>query len=339
MEGKRTGRRPKRTGTWQENEAPTREQIVAAIRTLASLGSCWLDRDPDIRGSDDAQQRVLAEVVKLLAKVPGKQVKHAQQVIAATVRDEVMIAMDDDPASHVDPDSLENGNLFLRRNTERPAQLRPDWGGRPREEGEDRLRIAIRNASENAGALLPGVAPRLTAKEKEDVLKRAQSNLSEATAPLWDAKRSPQEAASTIALQLVGLTTARAADNDDSQINRLLDNVRHPDQGKGQGAVDSGEYFGARRSKPQFPGEPNPANPRAAAAAALLSEAAGGKGALAWQIERASPPHLWTLAARGVVLERPTVVIPNQWLDRAKELEGQEPPAVIDISPWRDRGE
>lgn len=71
----------------------TQERLIAAIRTLVAMGSCWLDRDPVQTGPDEKQRGRLIEIVELLETASEKQREHAEGVSATMFRDAVAVRM------------------------------------------------------------------------------------------------------------------------------------------------------------------------------------------------------------------------------------------------------
>ena len=311
--------------TWPADAGPSRAEMIAGIRTLVAMGSCWLDRDPVCTVADRKQAATLRTVLASLDNAMAAQRRQTRLLTALLFRDELAIALGAPFLSD------ENGNRLIDREQQYaylPHHVLGEWIGTsgmflPTEPqvATDAVVVALQTGFFNF-TLLAYRQPRSLSLEdarkyaefarilaKDSYIGAMQAAgatvakvLAEHDAENW------KYANKTIWNPAVAFETEnqKRAKTADTNFGRWLKNDRHPDRPQsmasdeprvwyGPDSVDMGEFFGARRTSERSP------NPRQRAAALLIADVCAGDASLAAQIEAADEgwPGLWPMAARG----------------------------------------
>jgi hypothetical protein len=314
-------------GKWSKKQRPTRADLIEAIRTLVSMGSCWLDRDEDQRDGDVGQAELLEQVVQSLRDAATAQRKHARKVLTILYRDEVAKALAKGPEVGW---SAGRDSRFPNLPHQREVTWRATYWMFP---DDDPVVTALRAGYFNYSGHTGGKGLQLPAERARDYAKQATSMLA--------AGHGPATAAGSAVLRALhgnhpdgvtdwtdshGAPPGFGAKAVDRRFSRLLKDYRHldssqrnmdlgvaeaaaettsanlgnpngprrPRAGRG-GLLDLGEYFGALCR------EPDVVNPRSVAAWSLLAEVAANPALAPVLAELGG--DTWADASHGVLVE------------------------------------
>jgi hypothetical protein len=287
----------------------TREQLETAVRTLVSMASCWLDRDPEPRGIDALQSKRLRLVVETLARAATEQQVQVRRILASLYRDEIALALGS--TMNTDP---KDGNYLedrARRYPNLPRQVLAEWAFTyAGYDDPDPVVTALRAGYFNFTLLGEGEGQNITI----EIAHEYAAHLRKLAKDGYGAG----QAASSVVVEILQeqtifgdaewtIAAARGesgGSNEDTKIktaekrmNRTLRETRHPDRLPLPDAVDLGEFFGARKSRSVG------LDPREAAATDLIAAAAGLQRSAdgAFRPTRDGWPGRWVAAARGHV--------------------------------------
>ena len=299
--------KPKKNGMWPHDVTPTRDEIVHAVRTLTSLASCWLDRDPEKCGSDVEQVRLLREICDKLKEVEQIQQKQVALVLATNARD--VLAVELGARAKVG----EDGQTCLVQRAAGRAKAKSDL---PPPHIWERSTVAMHMAQgpfTAHDAVLKNLASqfaiftdrtRVSDQTIEKVREVAQklsprTNLQGKTK---FSKQSPSVAAGVAIHQLgfhdVEYTAGPAG--TEKRWDRACETERHPDRPPPDG-IDCGLFFGARMTSSGESGQPLGSDARTWAAARLVAEVFGASEDVVAALARPDNgwPGVWRLAACG----------------------------------------
>ena len=298
----------KKVGTWTANDGPSREELVEAIRTLTAMASCWLDRDPQKRGTDAEQAERLGIVVEELRAAAEAQRAHVRIVIATLLRDEVAVAL----GAETTIDDAAGDTMTARklRFPHLPCLLDPQWRlAYPLFWDDDPVVTALRGGFYDYTRFVHGAPQDLSVEDARLLARIARKNLTTHTNidHTVHVASGPTQAASGIVVKMLrdepGWITesvsgpSDAPDIAEARFTRWLARHRHPDRPPAPYAVDHGEFFGARRT--DVPAQ----DPRASAAARLVAEVCQDHDKLLAELQPAGGASTgpWSRAALGTV--------------------------------------
>jgi hypothetical protein len=323
---------------WSENEEPTREQLVAGLRTFVSLASGWLDREREIRGTDKKAHKNLLKILEILERTAADQREHSMMTMATMYRDDVAAMLGGDAAPGVagGTDYVDRRRRFPHLPSLIPGIFSTHTVRFPREPGapptsqREKLAFAIKSGFVTLTEYTFGQLPEHSCTEVDDTfadhlaLDGLQKLMPEASPHVvtadFDDKHvldpRPLSVATYIVGEVLGLnvdTTGEAALPTASVAKRFERALagRHQDQPASPRTIaDLGSYFGARSTATPSGRDYDKAHPRAWAASSLIADACEGGVELAEAIFDGRRDYMkaswyvWRDATRGFA-ERP----------------------------------
>ncbi len=343
---------------WTEGEGPSRETLVAAIRTLVSMASCWLDRDSEARGIDSKQRERLEQVVALLAEAATVQREDADDRLLICFRDDLAMALGAAhrpvPGGHELTEraakagqvaTVVPGGLSTVGVVWRPAASTPAAVGR----------LAHAIAAGFADLRLNGYAGPLAIQFNDGVAPEQATALAKAalvqrTPKKFDDAWTPVAVANGIVDQILGRAVKLEAGGPrgdtaaEARYGRILAR-RHADRLiPTRVDVDLGAYFGARFARSAKSAKASVAQVRAWAVARLIAEVCDAGLDLADELFEAQPDmrtpwQVWHGSATGTPLRPPGHFDPAQLRQAMDEYwVGGEPRRPADREPPLDGG-